>query len=259
MGKIIALTNQKGGVGKTSTTLGLAGALRKLGRSVLTVDCDPQCNTSKSFGIRDTHGLATIGDIYDENAGVGECIYETERGDILPNDKELRDKEAAYAVVPINVYILKKALDEVKEYYDYIIIDTPPNAGFYMTSAIIASDGVIIPLEAEIFSIDGLGAMLEYIERAKYFNPSCQIYGALLNGVDRRFSQHIEIQNQLHSEGEKVGLHVFDSEIRTCQDISNAQGKNEDLFDNKKYRYSNAVADYMAVAEELEGMIHERE
>lgn len=244
----IAIANQKGGVAKTTTALCLANGLQECGYKVLMIDMDPQCNTSSTYRAVQEE-TATLYDLLHEDCTIEEAIQTTESGDIVSGDSNLAGIEGEFAAHIKNYSLLRKALKTIDDKYDFTIIDTPPNIGFYMTSALVASSGVIIPLKAEKFAIDGLAQIMANINDARDVNPDLQIYGVLLTVYDKRTALDTVVHEQLPEIGKEQGFKVFKTSIRTCQQIKEAQSRQVRLFD--EYPNCNAAIDYANLIKEL--------
>jgi len=202
MGKIIALVNQKGGVGKTTSSINLAASLGFLKRKVLLVDLDPQGNTTTGVGINKADISKSIYDLLIDQAELKDVIVKTNFKNlyVIPAtinlagaDIELMDKsrnEPGFA----KGGQLKKYLDVAKEYFDYIIIDCPPSLGILTTNALTAADSVIIPVQCEFFALEGIMQLLNTIMLAqKNLNPKLDIEGVLLTMLDNRTNLGLEV------------------------------------------------------------------
>ena len=249
---VITIANQKGGVGKTTTALCIAEQLQKREKRVLLIDMDPQCNATTTYQAT-IDGEYTMFDYLnrtkDDTFTFRDIIQQAPGGDIVANDYNLAGIEAQYAADWNNVFVIKHALEEVDDLYDFVIFDTPPTLGFYMKSALIASDGVIIPIKAEKYAIDGLENILDSIEKTKEFNPSITLYGVVLTVFDKRNSLDVDVEQELPEIGKEVGFPVFHTTIRTCQQIKDAQNNQVKLMDT--YPHSKAVDDYGNLVDEL--------
>jgi len=202
MGKIIALVNQKGGVGKTTTSINLSASLGYLGKRVLLVDLDPQGNTTTGVGINKGEIDYSILDVLTERCSIKDAIVRTRYDNlyVLPAtinlaglDMELAEIAKTNPSLVKNVQ-LKKALDSVKDVFNYIIIDCPPSLGILTTNALTAADSVIIPVQCEFFALEGITQLLNSIMLAqKNLNPNLDIEGVLLTMLDSRTLLGLEV------------------------------------------------------------------
>ncbi len=187
--KIIAIANQKGGVGKTTTTVNLAGYLAVMGKRVLILDVDPQGNASSGFGI-DKKKLKNSS----YSVLVGECdasqaaIHTRIKGlDIIPSNIDLAGAEIELVSLPNREKILKAALSRLRNAYDYMLIDCPPSLGLLTVNALTAADSVLIPIQGEYYALEGLGQLMNTIKLAKkYLNPQLEVEGVVLTMYDAR-------------------------------------------------------------------------
>ena len=247
--EIIAIANQKGGVGKTTTALNIADALRHSGYTVLFIDVDPQANSTSSYKavIENTY---TAQDLFEKKCSADEAIQHTEFGDIIAGDPGLSTIEMDVQKKMGGFHLLKKALGKMKASYDYVIVDTPPNLGIYMLNALIAANKVIVPIKAEKYAIDGLQRLIETISDVKEEeNPDLEIAGILLTTYDKRNELDRKLWDTLPEVGEAIGMPVFETPIRISQDVKKAQDQIQSLFDS--YPNSNAAYDYARVTKEL--------
>lgn len=208
MGKIVALINQKGGVGKTTSSINLAASLGVLRKKVLLVDLDPQANTTTGIGINKADVDKSVYDLLSDKADVYEAIIKTKFKNlsVIPAtinlagiDIELMDKSRLDPAFS-KAKQLKKYLDKVKEEYDYIIIDCPPSLGILTTNALTASDSVIIPVQCEFFALEGIMQLLNTIMLAqKNLNPKLTIEGVLLTMLDSRTNLGLEVVEEIKS------------------------------------------------------------
>lgn len=189
MGKIISFTNQKGGVGKTTTCVNLSAYLAAMGQKVLILDLDPQGNATSGVGVEKHKGLKTIYDLIDGESPIDEVIIQTQIDglDIIPSTVDLAAAEISLVSLPNREKILKEILDNVKEYYDFIMIDCQPSLGLLTVNALTASDSVIIPMQCEFYSLDGITQLMNTLRLVKlHLNPTLDVEGVVRTMKDNR-------------------------------------------------------------------------
>ena len=249
MSRVIAVSNQKGGVGKTTTSVNLSASLAALEKKVLLIDFDPQANTSSSIGIDVTVNTKTIYDLLENNCEINECIYNTKLSflDVIPAHIDLVGIEIEFINSSDREYLLKNVIDNVKEKYDFIIIDCPPSLGLLTINALSAANSIIVPIQCEYLALEGLGKLLNTIKSIqKLHNSDLSIEGLLLTMYDTR----LNLSNQVKKE---VKLHfnemVFKTVIHRNVKLGEATSFGKSIID---YDVSSKGADnYLNLAKEL--------
>ena len=204
MGKVISLINQKGGVGKTTTSINLSASLALLGKKVLLVDLDPQCNATTGIGLNKGQIENSIYNVLNNTANIENTIVKTKYKNlsILPANINLAgiDIELNTMESGSKSEILKKHIDKVKDEYDFVIIDCPPALGLITTNALTASNSVIIPVQCEFFALEGITQLLKAIMYTQQnLNPDLTIEGVLLTMLDARTNLGIEVVEEIRS------------------------------------------------------------
>ena len=196
MGRIIAIANQKGGVGKTTTAINLSASLASLGKKVLAIDMDPQGNMSSGLGVDKNEVEKTVYDLIIGNIGIEECIYEEviENLDVLPSNIDLSAAEIELIGVDNKEYILRDEVNKVKEKYDFIIIDCPPALSMLTINAMTTSDSVLVPIQCEYYALEGLSQLIHTIELVQErLNPELEIEGVVFTMYDSRTNLSNEV------------------------------------------------------------------
>lgn len=197
MAKLIAIANQKGGVGKTTTCVNLCAALSLMNKNVLLVDCDPQGNASSGMGVSKSQRPNTY-DMLINNAEPAACVVHTDYGDVIPASKELAAASVELIDKPEREYVLKKALDILAPDYDYIFMDCPPSLELLTVNALVAADTVLIPMQCEYYALEGIADLMTSIKMcSKRLNRRLGIEGIVLTMYDSRANLTIQVANEL--------------------------------------------------------------
>lgn len=246
MGKIIAVVNQKGGVGKTTTCINLSYALHLRNKKVLLCDCDPQGNSTSGLGV-DKNSSPNTYDILLNNEAAENAILPTSFGSIIPSNKELSGALIELVSAIGREYVLKEALESIKERYDYIFIDCPPSLELLTLNALCAADSVLVPVQCEYFALEGLTDLLGTIRTInKRLNPNLALEGILLTMYDTRTNLSTEVEEEIVKF---FGSKVFDTRIPRNIRISEApsHGKPVIAYD----RSSKGSKAYLKLASEF--------
>lgn len=249
MPSIIAISNQKGGVGKTTTTANLGAAFYQLGHRVLLIDMDPQANLTSCYSIGN-HAEATVADaLLDRKVSLPIiCIAENAKGrlDLVPSSLALATAEAALMNKLGRELRLRDQLATVVQSYDFVLIDTPPSLGLLTINALVAANKVVIPTEARLFSLQGLQMLQESIEEILFLNPRLEVLGVLLSKMDRRLKEERTVSAYLK---DRWGALIFETEVGTNSKILEAASSGTSVFN---YAGAEKAAEaYLGLAREV--------
>ncbi|MFV9876060.1 MAG: ParA family protein [Rickettsiales endosymbiont of Dermacentor nuttalli] len=249
MSQVISIVNQKGGVGKTTTTTNLATALAAVGKKTLILDFDPQGNASTGLGIIKEQRVHTIYDVLTNQVSIDEAIIATEipKLHIVTATVDLSAAEIELISLKRREFVLKNKLDESKQQYDYILIDCPPSLGILTLNALVASKSIIIPLQCEFFALEGLSHLLQTIQLVRtHLNPILDINGIVLTMYDKRNKLTEQVEYDVREcLGESVYQTVIPRNVRISEAPSH--GKPALIYDLK---CSGAIA-YVHLAKEI--------
>jgi len=249
MGKIIAVANQKGGVGKTTTSVNLAASLGVLEKKILLIDADPQANATSALGLDvNSIELGTY-QVLEHNCATADAIEKTDSPnvDIIPAHLDLVATEIELVDKPNREYMLKVALEEVKKDYDFVIIDCAPSLGLITLNALTSADSIIIPIQCEYFALEGLGKLLNTVKSVQNIhNPDLDIEGLLLTMYDARLRLSNQVVEEVKTHFESM---VFKTIIQRNVRLSEAPSHGESII---KYDASSKGAiNYLNLAQEI--------
>lgn len=200
MGKAIALFNQKGGVGKTTTNVNLSACIAQKGKKILIVDIDPQGNTTSGIGIDKNKAELSIYDALLENEDIKNCVMKTQFDniDIVPSNVQLAGAEIEMTNLENREFILKRLLETVKDDYDYIFVDCPPSLGLLTINSLVGVDSVLIPIQCEYYALEGVSQLMNTIQLVKKnLNTSLEIQGVVLSMFDGRTNLSIQVVDEV--------------------------------------------------------------
>jgi chromosome partitioning protein len=214
MGRVIAIANQKGGVGKTTTAINLGASLAVAEQRTLIIDMDPQGNATSGVGVDKSDGRPTIYDILISDRPVRECIRSSVHFpflDLIPSNRDLVGAEIELVDRPDRERVLARALEDIRGEYDYILVDCPPSLGLLTLNTLTAADSVLIPIQCEFYALEGLSQLLSTVRLVQRgFNPGLEIEGVLLTMYDRRLNLYKQVAEEAR---EYFGGKVFKATI----------------------------------------------
>jgi chromosome partitioning protein len=246
---VIAIANQKGGVGKTTTSVNLAAALARLGKNILLIDLDPQGNATVAIGVNKDQLALSVFDVLVGDTKMKEAIISIELAklDLLPANSDLTAAEVALLDEDMGPKRLRKALKKIRDQYDAIIIDCPPTLNMLTLNALTAADGIVVPVQCEFFALEGLSSLMDTIETIQaQLNNSLHIDGLLRTMHDRRNNLANDVSNQLVSH---FGMKVLQTIIPRNVRLAEAPSYGESILDYDPS--SNGAMAYLALANEL--------
>ena len=251
MPHIIAVTNQKGGVGKTTTCSALVSGLHLDGHKVLGIDLDPQGNLGFSLGI-DIEQSLTIYDLLKGEAEPDDVIRKTKFGDILPSNILLSSAELEFNR-SAREFMLRSAIEPVLDQYDYIIIDTPPTLNILTVNAYVTADSLIIPMIPEVLSLLGISQLKDTIEVVqRFFNPRLRVLGILLTKYNKQLNLVKEVEELTGAIAEQLGTSILNVKIRNNVAVAEAPAHGQSVLTYAPK--SSAASDYNALIKEIYAM-----
>ncbi len=250
MVKIIAIANQKGGVGKTTTAVNIASCLAEQGKRVLAIDCDPQGNMTSGFGIEKNRVKNTLYDILISNCYIEQATYSVPYNDnlfVVPSNVNLAGAEIELLDIPSREYILQIALGTVNHLYDYIIIDCPPSLNILTLNALCAANSVLVPIQCEYYALEGLTQLIHTINLvSKRLNPSLFIEGLLFTMFDARTNLSAQVIDEVKSfMGDKIYGVVIPRNVKLSEAPSHGLPIN--YYDPR----SKGAESYLLLADEI--------
>ena len=249
MGRIIAIANQKGGVGKTTTAINLSACLAEAGQRVLTIDSDPQGNTTSGLGIDKNSIENTIYELILGEAEIEDAIIETEfeRLSIIASNVNLAAAEIELIGIQEKEYILKKAVEKVRENYDFVIIDCPPSLNMLTINAMTTADTVLVPIQCEYYALEGLSQLLHTVNLVKQrLNPELEMEGVVFTMFDARTNLSLQVV-----ENVKSNLHQTIYKTIIPRNIRLAEAPSHGLPINVYDSRSSGAESYRLLAEEV--------
>ena len=251
MGRVIAIANQKGGVGKTTTSINLSAALAAKGKNILVIDTDPQGNTTSGFGIEKNEQENTIYELMLNECSIKECIIRDAISGIsvIPSNVNLAATEIELIGVEKKEFILKKEVEWVKESYDYIIIDCPPSLNFLTINAMTTADSILVPIQCEYYALEGLSQLIHTINLVKErLNPDLEMEGVVFTMYDSRTNLSLQVvENVKNNLNHRIFNTVIPRNIRLAEAPS--YGMPINIYDAK----SAGSEAYSMLADEMIG------
>ena len=248
MAKIIAIANQKGGVGKTTTAVNLSAALSLMGKRILLVDCDPQGNASSGMGVAKTTRPNTY-DMLIEGVPAADCVVPTEYSDVIPASKELAAASVELIGRERREYVLRDRLAALFSEYDYIFLDCPPSLELLTVNALVAADSVLIPMQCEYYALEGIADLMTSIKMcSRRLNKRLGIEGIVLTMYDARANLTTQVADELRRHlADKVYSTVVPRSIRLSEALSHGQpGVVYDRVNRGSKGYMALAAEFLA-------------
>ena len=257
MGRIIAIANQKGGVGKTTTAINLSACLAEAGKKVLTIDLDPQGNTTSGLGVNKTEQEHTTYELLIGEDSVEECLLKEvlPNLDMLPSNINLSGAEIEMIGIEQKEFVLKKEIDKIRDQYDFVIIDCPPSLNMLTVNAMTTADTVLVPIQCEYYALEGLSQLIHTINLVKQrLNPGLELEGVVFTMYDARTNLSLQVvENVKSSLKNTVYKTIIPRNVRLAEAPSH--GMPITLYDTR----SAGAESYRLLAEEVIGRSEEQE
>jgi chromosome partitioning protein len=249
MGRIIAIANQKGGVGKTTTAINLSACLAEVGKKVMVIDLDPQGNTTSGFGIEKNELEQTVYEMMLGEIGLEECRIENvlDHLDLLPSNVNLSGAEIELIGIDQKEYILRNQINPIRDQYDFIIIDCPPSLNMLTVNALTTADSVLVPIQCEFYALEGLSQLIHTINLVKKrLNPELDMEGVVFTMYDARTNLSLQVvENVKNNLRQNVYKTIIPRNVRLAEAPSHGLPIN--LYDTK----STGAESYRLLAEEV--------
>lgn len=249
MGRIIAVANQKGGVGKTTTSINLSASLAEMGQKVLTIDMDPQGNTTSGLGIDKNLVENTVYELLLDDISVEECIYPSvmEGLDVIASNINLSGAEVELISIENKEYLLKQKIDSVKAKYDFVVIDCPPSLNLLTINAMTTSDTVLVPIQCEYYALEGLSQLIHTIDLVKErLNKRLKMEGVVFTMYDARTNLSLQVvENVKENLNQNIYKTIIPRNVRLAEAPS--YGQPITLYDPR----SSGAESYRLLAEEV--------
>ena len=249
MGRIIAVANQKGGVGKTTTSINLSASLAELGKKVLTIDMDPQGNTTSGLGIDKNQVENTVYELLLEEVSIDECIYTSvmEGLDVIASNINLSGAEVELISIENKEFLLKERISLLRDKYDYIVIDCPPSFNLLTINAMTTSDTVLVPIQCEYYALEGLSQLIHTIDLIKErLNPKLEIEGVVFTMFDGRTNLSLQVvENVKENLDRNIYKTIIPRNVRLAEAPS--YGMPINMYDTR----SSGAEAYRLLAEEV--------
>lgn len=249
MGRVIAIANQKGGVGKTTTAINLSACLAEKNKKVLVIDIDPQGNTTSGLGIDKEEQKVTVYELMISDVGIKDVIIHTEieNLDLIPSNVNLSGAEIDLIGIEDREYVLRRKVDEVKEEYDFIILDCPPSLSMLTVNAMTTADTVLVPIQCEYYALEGLSQLIHTVNLVKErLNPELELEGVVFTMYDSRTNLSLQVvENVKDNLHQTIYKTIIPRNVRLAEAPSHGLPIN--LYDSK----SSGAESYRQLADEV--------